>query len=70
MSEALLEQLFDSLTDTLTMVGTASLVALLLGTALGVVLFATTERGLWRQPVSPAAWGRWSMPRARRPSSS
>jgi len=33
------------------MVGTASLVALLLGTALGVVLFATTERGLWRQPV-------------------
>ena len=51
MSEALLEQLFDSLTDTLLMVGTASLVALLLGTALGVVLFATTERGLWRQPV-------------------
>ena len=51
MSEALLEQLFDSLTDTLLMVGTASLVALLLGTALGVVLFATTERGLWRQPI-------------------
>jgi D-methionine transport system permease protein len=51
MSEALLEQLFDSLTDTLLMVGTASLVALLLGTALGVVLFATTERGLWRQPL-------------------
>jgi len=51
MSEALLEQLFDSLTDTLLMVGTASLVALLLGTVLGVVLFATTERGLWRQPV-------------------
>lgn len=51
MSEALLEQLFDSLTDTLLMVGTASLVALLLGTALGVVLFATTERGLWRQPA-------------------
>ena len=52
MSEALLEQLFDSLTDTLLMVGTASLVALLLGTGLGVVLFATTERGLWRQPVA------------------
>ena len=51
MSEALLEQLFDSLTDTLLMVGTASLVALLLGTGLGVVLFATTERGLWRQPA-------------------
>jgi len=51
MSEALIEQLFDSLTDTLLMVGTASLVALLLGTALGVVLFATTERGLWRQPL-------------------
>ena len=51
MSEALLEQLFDSLTDTLLMVGTASFVALLLGTGLGVVLFATTERGLWRQPV-------------------
>jgi D-methionine transport system permease protein len=51
MSEALFKQLFDSLIDTLLMVGTASLVALLLGTALGVVLFATTERGLWRQPV-------------------
>jgi D-methionine transport system permease protein len=51
MSEALLEQLFDSLDDTLLMVGVASLVALLLGTGLGVVLFATTERGLWRQPV-------------------
>ena len=51
MSEALLEQLFDSLTDTLLMVGTASFVALLLGTGLGVVLFATTERGLWRQPA-------------------
>ena len=51
MSEALLEQLFDSLTDTLLMVGTASFVALLLGTSLGVVLFATTERGLWRQPA-------------------
>ena len=46
-----LEQLFDSLTDTLLMVGTASFVALLLGTGLGVVLFATTERGLWRQPA-------------------
>jgi D-methionine transport system permease protein len=57
MSEALLEQLFDSLTDTLLMVGVASLVALLLGTALGVVLFATTERGLWRQPVANRALG-------------
>jgi len=57
MSEALLEQLFDSLTDTLLMVGTASLVALLLGTALGVVLFATTERGLWRQPVVSRSLG-------------
>ena len=57
MSEALLEQLFDSLTDTLLMVGTASLVALLLGTALGVVLFATTERGLWRHPFANRALG-------------
>ncbi|HLZ65616.1 MAG TPA: methionine ABC transporter permease [Aliidongia sp.] len=51
MSEALFEQLFDSLDDTLLMVGVASLVALLLGTLLGVVLFATTEPGLWRQPA-------------------
>jgi D-methionine transport system permease protein len=57
MSEALFEQLFDSLTDTLLMVGTASLVALLLGTALGVVLFATTERGLWRQPIVSRSLG-------------
>ena len=57
MSEALLEQLFDSFTDTLFMVGTASLVALILGTMLGVVLFATTERGLWRQPVVNRALG-------------
>ncbi|HEV2676576.1 MAG TPA: methionine ABC transporter permease [Aliidongia sp.] len=57
MSEALLEQLFDSLTDTLLMVGTASLVALLLGTILGLVLFATTERGLWRQPATNRVLG-------------
>jgi D-methionine transport system permease protein len=57
MSEALLEQLFDSLTDTLLMVGVASFVALLLGTGLGVVLFATTERGLWRQPAVNRALG-------------
>jgi D-methionine transport system permease protein len=57
MSEALFEQLFDSLNDTLFMVGTASLVALILGTALGVVLFATTERGLWRQPVANRVLG-------------
>jgi D-methionine transport system permease protein len=57
MSAALIAQLSDSLLDTLLMVGTASLVALILGTLLGVVLFATTERGLWRQPAVNRALG-------------
>ncbi len=51
MSSAKLEQLFQSLLDTLAMVGIADLVALLFGTILGVVLFVTSEPTLTPMPI-------------------
>jgi D-methionine transport system permease protein len=49
MSPAQLAQLLDALVETFWMVGTASGVALILGTLLGVVLFVTTPGGILAQ---------------------
>lgn len=51
MSAAKLDQLFQSLLDTIFMVGIADLVALLFGTVLGVVLFITSEPNLTPMPL-------------------